>query len=105
LIGLMVPRNEEMVVSMLAILKSGAAYVPIDPDYPQERIHHIIKDSGIKLLITEESLVERVGFDGEVIIPGQLEEVLSDYSAANVSATTGPQDLAYVIYTSGSTGW
>ncbi|WP_040497732.1 AMP-binding protein, partial [Fulvivirga imtechensis] len=105
LIGLMVPRNEEMVVAMLAILKSGAAYVPIDPDYPQERISHIITDSGMRLLLTETSLEERAGFTGEVLLLDRLGEELTEYSDTNVSSTTEAGDLAYVIYTSGSTGW
>ena len=87
-IGLLLPRSLELVVGILAILKAGAAYVPIDPAYPAERVRFMLLDSGAKLVLTEETLKD---FEGR-----------GPARAAKRSA--GPQNLAYVIYTSGSTG-
>jgi len=89
LIGISMERSLEMVVGLLGILKSGAAYVPIDPDYPAERKDFMLKDAQIKIMVTRELVKE-----------------LSDYSAmdANPETRTRPQHLAYIIYTSGTTG-
>ncbi|WP_161964298.1 non-ribosomal peptide synthetase [Chitinophaga flava] len=91
LIGIKSDRNEWMVIAMLGILKSGGAYVPVDTEYPQERIDYIIADSKCKLVIDE---VELIRFQAE----------RSDYDATKLVSINKPTDLAYVIYTSGSTG-
>lgn len=91
LIGILLDRSEWLVISVLGILKSGAAYVPVDPNYPQERIDYMIADSKCKLVIGEE----------ELNIFKQEEE---KYCAENLHANHLPENLAYVIYTSGSTG-
>src|SRR5678815_2326747 len=91
LIGISLVRSEWMVISILGILKSGGAYVPIDPEYPQERIDYMIKDSGCRVVIDE----------------AELEVFRSEhqrYSKDNLNQRAQPQHLAYVIYTSGSTG-
>jgi amino acid adenylation domain-containing protein len=91
LIGIKLERSEEMIVSILGILKSGGAYVPIDPDYPQERIDYILQDSKCKVLIDEAEL-------------NKFNTVKSGYSTENKKSAVKPTDLAYVIYTSGTTG-
>jgi amino acid adenylation domain-containing protein len=91
LIGIQLERTEHLVATMLGVLKSGAAYVPIDPAYPQERIDYLINDSRCELLIDETTLQAYL-------------EKAATYSAENPIKTSHPNDLAYIIYTSGSTG-
>jgi amino acid adenylation domain-containing protein len=83
-------RSEWMIIALLGILKAGAAFVPIDPAYPQERIDHILTDSNCRVVIDKEVLDQYL--DGNIAIKGDLEDVNT------------PGHLAYVIYTSGSTG-
>jgi amino acid adenylation domain-containing protein len=91
LVGVMLEKSERLIVSILGILKSGAAYVPIDPDYPEERIQFMVTDSKCRLVIDQEMwslyLSER-----------------STHSPGFLENNCQPGDLAYVIYTSGSTG-
>ncbi|MCL9807486.1 amino acid adenylation domain-containing protein [Flavobacterium amniphilum] len=91
LIGIKLERSEKMVVSILGILKSGAAYVPIDPVNPQDRIDYIEKDSNSKLVIDDNEL-DLFYVDQE------------KYSVSNPEGVNSPDDLIYVIYTSGTTG-
>jgi amino acid adenylation domain-containing protein len=86
LVGIRAERSFEMVVALLAVLKSGSAYVPLDPALPAERLSFMIADAGIELLLTE----ELPGSDGE--------------RDDNLAAVLSPENPAYVIYTSGSTG-
>ncbi len=87
LVALYLERSLEMVVGVLGILKSGAAYLPLDPAYPAERIDFITTDSGASLTVTKETIAEAM-----------------QESDAPVASGAGPENLAYVIYTSGSTG-
>ncbi|MFH6989790.1 amino acid adenylation domain-containing protein, partial [Flavobacterium collinsii] len=91
LAGIKLERSERMIVAILGILKSGAAYVPIDVNYPEERIAYIEQDSNSKLIVDEELL--------EVFA-----KVQNSYSKDNLKLISTPNDLAYVIYTSGTTG-
>ncbi len=100
LVGVLLERSEMMIIAILGILKSGAAYVPIDPEYPQDRINFILDDSNPKLVLSQrftDSLNRR-----EII---DIYEILkSNKSIDNLSMSITPGNLAYVIYTSGSTG-
>jgi amino acid adenylation domain-containing protein len=93
-----------MIIALLAILKCGAAYIPLDPDYPAERITYMLENSGAKLLLTEKK------YQGHFVSPADelvLEDVLEkarELSPANLSLNIKGSDLAYIIYTSGSTG-
>ncbi|MEP6804851.1 MAG: amino acid adenylation domain-containing protein, partial [Flavobacterium sp.] len=91
LVGIKLERSEKMITSILGVLKSGGAYVPIDPSYPQERIEYIEKDIKSKVIIDEQFL--------ELFYTKQ-----EQYSKSNPENINKPQDLAYVIYTSGTTG-
>lgn len=91
LIGIKLQRNEELIVTVLGVLKSGAAYVPIDIDYPEERIRYIEKDSDSKVIIDKEELK-------------RFRQAQKKYSKANIKNVNSSSDLAYIIYTSGSTG-
>lgn len=103
-IGILMNRSFEMVISMLAVLKSGAAYMPINPDYPDERIDYMIADSNCQLLLVNEGLSYENKNVEKLIIkidPAKHEnfEKIVPFESKNE-----PDDLAYVIYTSGSTG-
>ncbi|MCU1775583.1 non-ribosomal peptide synthase/polyketide synthase [Pseudomonas sp. 14P_5.3_Bac1] len=105
LVGLCVERSVEMVVGLLAILKAGGAYVPLDPEYPQERLAYMIEDSGITLLLSQQSLLAILPVEGiQVIALDQPASWLAGYSSASPDSGVHALNLAYVIYTSGSTG-
>ncbi|MDU1848578.1 MAG: amino acid adenylation domain-containing protein, partial [Niallia nealsonii] len=102
-VGLLVERSVEMIVGILGILKSGGAYVPIDPEYPQERIEYILQDSKIQVLVTQKHLNGNVQyFDGTSIFID--EKQLFAEESTNLIKVNTSHDLAYLIYTSGSTG-
>ncbi|MFB6367712.1 amino acid adenylation domain-containing protein, partial [Paenibacillus elgii] len=101
-VGIMSERSLEMVVGIFGTLKAGGAYLPIDPEYPEERISYLLEDSGAQLLLTQRRLQEKVPFAGKVIALDDEEAYGEDGS--NLEPVTGPNDLAYVIYTSGTTG-
>ncbi len=102
IVGMMVKRTPEMLIAMLGILKAGGAYLPIDPEYPVDRIKYILEDSGAKLLIINRNLENNVNCNLQKLI---IDEV-GNYQAIsdNLSAVTNADNLAYTIYTSGSTG-
>ena len=103
IVGLYVTRSTDLIVALLAIVKAGAAYLPLDPMFPPERLGYMLSDSGSRLLITEESLRKTLpAFAGTII---ELEENgWQANSRDNPAIAVRPEDLAYVIYTSGSTG-
>lgn len=105
LVGICVERSTDMIVGLLGILKAGAAYVPIDPAYPSERINSIIEDSGVDMFVAHAHLAfdlrERVS---RVICIDIEWDKVERYGFDRPEVTPGSDDLAYVIYTSGSTG-
>ena len=103
LIGIMVNRSLEMIVSILAVLKSGGAYIPIDPTYPEDRINYMLENSNAKLLLTQEHLKDKVTFDKKILVDLNNNEIFK-LPSNNLKNINNPEDLAYVIYTSGSTG-
>ncbi|MCY8615722.1 bacitracin non-ribosomal peptide synthetase BacB [Bacillus haynesii] len=101
-VGIMAERSLEMVTGILAVLKAGGAYMPIDPGLPKERIQYLIMDSGADLLLTQHHLIGSISFAGEII---QIDEADAyDTDGSNLEHLNTPGDLAYVIYTSGTTG-
>jgi polyketide synthase PksN len=103
LVGVYLERSTELLVSLLAVLKTGAAYVPIDPIYPPARIAHILEDSGASLVLTDEALGRTLAaFPVKSVVVGPL-GTPSAAPAAPVDRSE-PEAAAYVIYTSGSTG-
>ena len=102
-IGLCAPRSAEALIGLLAILKTGAAYVPLDPDYPQERLHYMIENSGLPLLLTHSSVAAKLpATSTKTVLLDQF-----DWSAGNDSnpvVLPAADDPLYGIYTSGSTG-
>ena len=104
-VGVFMERGLDMVVGLLGVLKSGAAYIPLDPTYPLDRVHFMIEDSGIAVLLSQSVVVDQVtDYDGEVVrIDGDWEEIAT-YSDQPPETASSSDDLAYLIYTSGSTG-
>ncbi|BEK92864.1 non-ribosomal peptide synthase/polyketide synthase [Nocardia seriolae] len=106
LVAVMLPRSAELVVALLAVIKTGAGYVPIDPSYPADRIAYVLSDAKPAGVLTDSTV--------EVVLPDQLNVVLLDGISAELSdapitdsdrrAPLRPDHIAYVIYTSGSTG-
>ena len=102
-VALCLPRSADAIVAALAVLKAGAAYLPIDPDYPEARLRRILEDAGAPLLLTDAA--HAAALDG--LAPATL--VLPEWRApveavAPPADSAGPRSLAYVMFTSGSTG-
>ncbi|NIM10575.1 MAG: amino acid adenylation domain-containing protein, partial [Candidatus Aminicenantes bacterium] len=104
IVGIMVERSMEMIIGILGILKAGSAYLPIDTEYPQERIDYMLKDSKAKVLLSEVSKVSKVSGGTAVIDLPSLIIENEDTEPTNLTLLTHPTHLCYVIYTSGSTG-
>ncbi|WP_139268474.1 amino acid adenylation domain-containing protein, partial [Pseudomonas aeruginosa] len=103
-VGLALERSLDMLVGLLAILKAGGAYLPLDPAAPEERLAHILDDSGVRLLLTQGHLLERLPRQTGVEVLAIDGLVLDGYAESDPLPTLSADNLAYVIYTSGSTG-
>lgn len=102
IIAIMVERSFSMIIGLLGIVKAGAAYLPLSPDNPVERIEYIFQDGGIKLLLVQNKTANKIKFGGEII---NLEDPqIYRGSTENPIIVNAAEDLIYVIYTSGSTG-
>jgi amino acid adenylation domain-containing protein len=105
LIGIHSERTASMVFGILGILKSGSAYVPLDPFYPRERIHNILEDSGARLVLTHKSIADALPkFEGELILLDDDSRAISQEPTSEPRTEVTPDNLAYVLFTSGSTG-
>jgi amino acid adenylation domain-containing protein len=103
LIGMCVERSIDMIAALLAIIKAGAAYVPIDPDLPPERLAYMIEDSGLRILLTQKTLRSSLPpLKAKVIEVDSLGWQAN--SRENPDVAVKPENLAHIIYTSGSTG-
>jgi amino acid adenylation domain-containing protein len=118
LVGICVERSLEMIVGLLGILKAGAAYVPLDPSYPIERLRFMLEDAQVSVLVTQEGLIKNGGWrieDGNprssildsrfmIVCLDRDWPTISQQRDDNPKTGVGSENLAYVIYTSGSTG-
>ncbi|OYD96428.1 non-ribosomal peptide synthetase [Nostoc sp. 'Peltigera membranacea cyanobiont' 210A] len=105
LVGLCVERSVEMVIGLLGILKAGAAYMPLDPEYPTERLSFILEDTQARVLLTQQSLLDRLPqHQVQLICLDTDAKVISQCSQDNLISSVQTNNLAYIIYTSGSTG-
>ncbi|MET3982551.1 non-ribosomal peptide synthase/polyketide synthase [Streptomyces sp. PvR034] len=100
-VAVALPRSVELVVSLLAVLRAGGAYVPVDPDYPADRVAYMLSDSRPLLLITDTATLARLGGHPETVL---LVDEVELSGALPPQERPGPDHPAYVIYTSGSTG-
>ncbi len=102
IVSIMVNRSLELLVAILAVLKSGACYIPIDPNYPKDRTEYMLENSHCKLLLTSSSLYASIDFDKKIVV-----DFSDNYFTNNISNLPNinlPEDTSYIIYTSGSTG-
>jgi amino acid adenylation domain-containing protein len=105
LVGICVERSLEMIVGLLGILKAGGAYVPLDPDYPIERLSFMLEDAAVKVLLTQQELIDKLPeHQAQLICLDADWTIISKLSKSNLINTVTSENLAYVIYTSGSTG-
>ncbi len=103
MVGVFVERSMDMIVSLLAVLKTGGAYVPMDPTYPQERVSFVLADANVPVLLTQRKLAQNFAIAGTTLVYLDADAIGREREDAP-EAAVGPEDLAYVIYTSGSTG-
>ncbi|MFM6760045.1 MAG: non-ribosomal peptide synthetase, partial [Microcystis panniformis] len=105
LVGIYLERSLLVIVGLLAVLKAGGAYIPLDPDYPQQRLTYMAEDAQISLLLTQESLLDSLpAEDVGVIVLDKLADILTVQSPENPLSEVVPENLLCVLYTSGSTG-
>src|SRR5215831_11315736 len=108
LVGVCVERSVQMIVALLGILKSGAAYVPLDVEYPQERIGYMVQDSEVGVVVTQQSLLDRLPSYElsfvQILCLDRDAASIEEQSERNPEVISDGDDLAYVMYTSGSTG-
>lgn len=102
-VGVCVERSVEMIVALIGVLKAGGAYLPLDPDYPAELLGFMLRDCGVRIVVTAGESAARLPGDGVTLVPVDAPESASA-SCDNPSLPVQPNNLAYVIYTSGSTG-
>src|SRR4051794_33593185 len=105
-VGLCVERSLEMIVGLLGILKAGGAYVPLDPAYPAERLHFLLADARVSVLLSQRALRDRLPETDarRVELDGTGAALMAQQPSHNPAVRLQPTNLAYVIYTSGSTG-
>ena len=104
IVGIMIDRSVEMLVSMLAVMKAGAAYVPVDPEYPGKRIEYILQDCEARLLISNAKYKSDIDSNIERLIIEEIWPEIDSYTEHEPDLEIHGNDLAYLIYTSGSTG-
>ncbi|WP_291559977.1 condensation domain-containing protein, partial [Clostridium sp. UBA2485] len=102
IVAIMETHSIELMISILGVLKTGAAYLPIDPSYPIERINYMLEDSKSSTLLTNFKVEQEIKFAGNAINISDIN--LDGYSKINLAKTNDLNDLVYIIYTSGSTG-
>ena len=103
IIGIMLPRSIELISTIIAVLKSGGCYIPIDPTYPEKRIEYMLENSNAKLLLTNFKLSNTINFKDKTIVEFK-ENKIYELKDKNLKNINNSEDLSYIIYTSGSTG-
>ncbi|MET0398838.1 MAG: amino acid adenylation domain-containing protein, partial [Longimicrobiaceae bacterium] len=103
-VALFMERGVELVVSLLGVLRAGGCYVPVDPEYPSERVAYLLRDSGAAVVLTQASLRARLPATGARVLEVDGLDEGGPPDAAPAGVEVDPAQLAYVIYTSGSTG-
>ncbi|HYR07165.1 MAG TPA: amino acid adenylation domain-containing protein, partial [Longimicrobium sp.] len=103
-VGICLPRTPDLVASMLGVLGAGAAYVPLDPAYPRERLGYMLEDAAVTLVITESSLADRLPESAAMLLLDRERDALAAEPDTVIESGVVPENLSHVIFTSGSTG-
>ncbi|OUR86931.1 hypothetical protein A9Q81_27095 [Gammaproteobacteria bacterium 42_54_T18] len=104
-VGISLERSLEMIVTLLAILKSGGAYLPLDPDYPKDRLQYMIEDAGLSFIVTTKNVKENIPTtNASLLCLDELKSTLSEQAVTTPKIDINKDSLAYLLYTSGSTG-
>ncbi|MGH6630988.1 MAG: AMP-binding protein, partial [Burkholderiales bacterium] len=103
-VGLCLPRGPGLIVALLGILKSGAAYVPLDPEYPVKRLRRMVAQARPSIVVTAEVCRERLGNEAPALFLDQVASALLRERIADPADPVSPAQLCYVIFTSGTTG-
>ncbi|BCL80832.1 hypothetical protein ccbrp13_32970 [Ktedonobacteria bacterium brp13] len=105
LVGVLLDRSVNLVICLLAVLKAGGGYVPLDLSYPDARLTYMLNDANVSLLLTDQQYPQiSIPAHARIIQLDRLQELLAQQSTKNLVDRTGAGNIAYVIYTSGSTG-
>src|SRR5262249_37584803 len=105
IVGLCVERSPEMIIGLIGILKAGGAYLPLDPDYPPERLAFLLHDAGAPVVLTQSTLLDSISRCNRHIVDLDTDwPVIAREPATAPDVELQPHNIAYVIYTSGSTG-
>ncbi len=106
LVGICMERSADLMAALLGVLKAGAAYVPLDPGYPAERLRFMLSDAGVELVLTERVMAGAlpIEYAGRRVNVEEIWEASDESAEQNQVSGAGPENAAYVIYTSGSTG-
>lgn len=102
IVGMCLPRSDDTVIAMLGILEAGAAYLPLDPGYPADRLVYMLEDSRARVVVTSGSYADGLPVEGRQVL--RLDTLADADADDGFPVVVGPDDLAYVLYTSGSTG-
>jgi amino acid adenylation domain-containing protein/non-ribosomal peptide synthase protein (TIGR01720 family) len=103
-IGICLERSPELLITLLAVLKAGAAYVPLDPSYPRDRLNFMAQDAAVALIVTQSNLLDCLPDGVPSLCLDQQQAAIAQQSTENPTIAIAPNRLAYLIYTSGSTG-
>jgi amino acid adenylation domain-containing protein len=104
-VGVLLERDDQMIIALLAVLKAGGGYLPLDPGYPAERLRGMLSDAAAPVVVTRSDLWDKLSLDAATVI--KLDEAAADLAAAPITAPASaarPGSMAYVLFTSGSTG-
>lgn len=103
IVGIMISRSIEVIVAMLAVVKAGGVYIPIDPTFPKDRIDYMLCSSNAKILLTQEKLKDKISYDSKLSVD-LSNNYIYNLPNNNLECINTPDDLVYIIFTSGSTG-
>lgn len=103
-VGIVMDHSVRMIASILAVLRRGAAYVPSEPSFPQERINYMMREAGVELVIADSEHASLPGEGFTVYVPGNVTDEKTPGGRPAIGAHVSPGDTAYVLYTSGTTG-
>ena len=103
-IAIAMPRCSELIISLLAIMQCGAAYLPLDPQYPKDRLEFMLNDSDAKVLLTSKIVAEALSFECDTLFIEDAMASLNQYPVTKLETKVNPDYFAYLLYTSGSTG-